>query len=81
MRWATGSPKVSAPEEVSVSSRCLVSSDAVNAYSASGLSRSLMNAIAASRSGTGTIGRIGPKISSCITGASGVTSARTVGAR
>ncbi len=74
-------PKDSAPEEVSAISRRLVRADAVKAYSASGLSRAVTNAIAASSSGTRTIGSTGPKISSRITGASGSTSASTVGAR
>jgi hypothetical protein len=46
--------------------------------SASGFSRSLMKAIAASRSATSTTARIGPKISSCMTGDAGSTSVSTV---
>ncbi len=69
-----------APEDVSATSRSRTASESVNAYRASGLSRSLMNAIASSSPSTVTIGSTGPKISSRITGASGATSASTVGA-
>ena len=44
----------------------------VNTYSASGWGRSLTNVIASSTSLTAITGRIGPKISSCITAAVGL---------
>jgi hypothetical protein len=44
-----------------------------------GAGRELMKEIASSRSLTVNTGRMGPKISSCMTGASGATSASTVG--
>jgi hypothetical protein len=53
----------------------------LKAYSANGFSRSLTNRIASSTSPTVSTGRIGPKISSSITAASGLTPASTVGAR
>lgn len=50
------------------------------AYKASGFSRWLMKLMASSRLFTVTRGRMGPKISSCITGSDSCTSANTVGA-
>lgn len=51
-----------------------------NTYRARGFSRWLMNWMASSRLRTHTMGMMGPKISSCITGDSGSTSVRMVGA-
>lgn len=50
------------------------------AYKASGFSRWLMKLMASSRLLTVTRGRMGPKISSCITGSDSCTSTNTVGA-
>lgn len=50
------------------------------AYKASGFSRWLIKSMASSRLLTVTKGRMGPKISSCITGSDSCTSTSTVGA-
>ena len=50
-----------------------------NTYKESGFSRAFTNEIAASTSGTGITGKIGPKISSCMTLALGSTPRRIVG--
>lgn len=49
-------------------------------YRARGFSRRLMKSMASSRLLTVTMGRMGPKISSCITGSVSCTSTSTVGA-
>ena len=50
-----------------------------NTYKHSGFSRSLTNAMASSSEATLTMGKIGPKISSCMAGASAVQPLRMVG--
>ena len=52
----------------------------VNRYRARGLGRARTKAMAWSRESTVSTGRMGPKISSCMTGSSGDTPSSTVGA-
>src|SRR5215218_8188157 len=69
------------PELVRASTRSAISFDFEYTYSASGLGRSLTNAMASSTESMATIGRIGPKISSLMRPEATSGSTTIVGAR
>ena len=75
--WFTVTP----PDEVRAMNCSATSLSPANTYSASGFSRRLMKVMASSGPLTLSTGRMGPKISSAITGESGATFLSTVGAR
>ena len=79
-RWRMVSLTHPPPKESSRKTRRSAVRSEVNRYRARGLGRARTKAMAWSRESTVSTGRMGPKISSCMTGSSGVTPSSTVGA-
>ena len=78
-RWMIVSLMQPPPNEQLLSTCRSAARSDVNKYRASGFSRPRMKSMASCSRSKVSMGRIGPKISSCITGAPGSTSASSVG--